>query len=342
MVTRPAPTASARAWMLSGATAITVIVLASRQIITQGEHEFFASGDPRFFLLTARDLFGTGHGFVKIAFASDIPYRYGRMGLPFVAWVLAFGQPGLVGWTLIGVNLVALAAIPGLAALLLSEHCGAPFGAACILVLPPFVLLYGSVVAEPLLIALLLGAYLFDVHGRRRSALVVIAYAILVKEVAVLALVPLLCRSVRERSRGMITAIAATIVPYAAWCVWVRWRLGAFPFLAASESRKGALGLPLSGYVHEIVHRPPDSAVILTMTTVVILFGAAGAWMARGNQIGALAALYTLMAVCLGPMGLRFIGEVPRVLLVPEVFGLLALVIGLRKVVPRREAVVVP
>jgi hypothetical protein len=44
------------------------------------------------------------------------------------------------------------------------------------------------------------------------------------------------------------------------------------------------------------------------------------------------------MAVCLGPMGLRFIGEVSRVLLLPEVFGLLALVIGLQTVRPRREA----
>jgi hypothetical protein len=328
--------------VLSGAAAVAVIVLAARQVVTQGENQFFASGDPKFFLLTTRDLFGTGHSFVGLGAATDIPYRYGRMGLPLLAWLLAFGQPGLVGWTLIGLNLAALTAIPGLAALLLAEHRGAPIGAALIFVLPPFVLLYGSVVSDPLLIALLLLAYLLDARGHRRPALVVIAYAILVKEVAILALVPLAWRAIRERDRRMTLAIASTILPYAAWCGWLRWRVGALPFLATTVSRKGALGMPFAGLRHEWVHRPPDSAVILTLTIAVIAFGAAGAWAARGNQIGALAAIYTLMAVCLGPRGLRFIGEVPRVLLLPEVFGLLALVIGLRKVRPHPEALEEP
>ncbi|MDQ1508875.1 MAG: hypothetical protein QOG50_719 [Actinomycetota bacterium] len=329
---------TALAWLLSGATGVAIVVLAARQIITQGEHQFFASGDPRFFFLTTRELFGTGHGFLALGAAADIPYRYGRMGLPLLGWLLAFGRPGLVGWTLIGVNLAALTAIPGLAALLLAEHRGAPVGAAFILVLPPYVLLYGSVVSDPLLIALLLLAYLLDARDHRRSALVVVAYAILVKEVAVLALLPLVWRAVRERDRRMTLAVASTLVPYAAWCVWLRWRVGTLPFFAPTESRKGAMGLPFAGFRHVLLQRPADSAVILVMTTAVIVLGAAGAWAARGNQIGGLAAIYTLMTVCLGPRGLRFIGEVPRVLLLPEVFGLLALIIGLRNVLPQPAA----
>jgi hypothetical protein len=326
--------------MLSGATAITVVVLASRQIITLGQHEFLDSGDARFFHLTARDLFGTGHGIAALGFAKDIPYRYGRVGFPFVAWLLAFGRPGLVGWTLIGVNLAALAAIPGLAALLLAEHRAPPMGAAFIFLLPPFVLLYGIVVSEPLLLALLLFAYVLDARGRRGSALVVIAYAILVKEVAVLALVPLLWRAVRERNVRMALTVTSAITPYVAWCLWLRWRVGAFPFLGRSAGDQ--IGLPFGGFRYELVHGPHFRAVILTLTTAVIVLGATGAWMARGNQISGLAALYTLMAVCLGPPALRFIGEVPRVLLVPEVFGLLALLIGMRRISPRREAVGVP
>jgi len=210
----------ALARVLSGATGIAVVVLATRQIVAQGEHQFFASGDPRFFLLTTRDLFGTGHSFLALGAAADIPYRYGRVGLPLLGWLLAAGRPGLVGWTLIGVNLAALTAIPGLAALLLAEHRGAPIGAAFMFVLPPFVLLYGSVASDPLLIALLLLAFLLDARGHRRSALVVIAYAILVKEVAVLALVPLVWRAVRERDRRMVWAVLSTLAPYAAWCGW--------------------------------------------------------------------------------------------------------------------------
>src|SRR4029078_11269795 len=141
----------------------------------------------------------------------------------------------------------------------------------------------------PLLIALILLAYLLDARGHRRSALVVIAYAILVKEVAVLALVPLLWRAIRERDRRMTIMVVSPVPPYAVWSVWLRWRVGSLPFL--SHTGRGALGLPFAGIRHELLHRPPDSAVILAMTTAAIVLGAAGAWMARRHQLGGLAAI---------------------------------------------------
>ncbi len=318
----------AEAWVLSGATGVAVVALSVVRLVSGGASQFFATGDPRLFLLTTRDLFGTGHGFAALGFAAEIPYRYGRMGLPLLAWLLAAGRPALVAWTLIGINLVALTAIPGLAAVLLDDHDAPPRAAAWILVLPAFVVLFGNVFSDPLVIALLLVAYLLERRSRRGSALALLAFAVLVKEIAVLALIPLLYRAARERTARDAGAVAITLVPYALWCSWLRWRVGAFPFLADTEARRGALGLPFAAFMHTLAHRTGDDTVLLAIVVVTIALGATGAWLARGTLIGGLAAVYTLVSVCIGSEGLRLFGEGLRVLLIPQVFGMLAIAVG--------------
>jgi hypothetical protein len=318
------------AWVLSGATFAALVVLSVMRLISQGEGQFFATGDPRLFLLTTRDLFGTGHGFAALGFASEIPYRYGRMGLPLLAWLLAFGRPAMMGWTLIGINLAALTAIPGLAAVVLNDCESPPKAAAFILVLPAFAVLFGNVFSDPLVLALLLIVYLLDRHGHRRSALFLLAYAVLVKEIAVLALIPLLYRAVRRGAWRDARTAASIVLPYAVWCCWVRFRVGAFPFLANTEARRGALGLPFVAFGHVLAHPTGDDIVLLAIAAATIAVGVAGAWLARGTNIGALAAVYTLLSVCMGSESLRLFGEGLRVLLVPQVFGILAVVIGMR------------
>jgi len=327
MERKPIPSA---AWVLCGATVVAVAVLAMIQVVARGEHQFFSSGDPRMFLLTTRDLFGAGHGFAALGRANEIPYRYGRMGLPLAAWLLAFGQPSLVGWTLIGVNLVAVAAVPALAVLVLNEYGAPPVAAAAVLVLPAYLVLYGNVVSDPLVIALLVLSCLLDARKCRRTTLIVLAFAILVKEIALLALLPLLWRAARRRDWRSTVVVASAALPYAVWCVWLRWRVGEFPFLAQTRSRTGAIGLPFVGFFSTMAHPNPDSAVLLAIVAATILVGVTGAWRSRSNPIGTLAAIYTLLTICLGTEALRFFGEALRVLLVPQVFGALALVIGAR------------
>jgi hypothetical protein len=318
------------AWVLSGATGAAVVALAVMRLVAGGESQFFSTGDPRLFLLTTRDLFGTGHGYAALGFASEIPYRYGRMGLPLLAWLFAFGRPALVAWTLIGINLGALTAIPGLASVLLDEYGAPPQAAAFILVLPAFVVLYGNVFSDPLLIVLLLLAFLLDARHHHGTALALLAYAVLVKEIAVLALFPMLWRAVRRhkwRDAGIVTSAVA---PYAAWCIWLRWRVGEFPFFAQTQARKGALGLPFVAFHHTMAHPSGHDTVLLATVMATIVLGIAGAWFARGTQIGGLAAVYTIVSVSLGSEPLRLFGEGLRVLLLAQVFGVLALAVGLR------------
>jgi hypothetical protein len=321
------------AWVLSGGTAVAMLVLVTRALATDGEAVFFNEGDAYLFRLTARDLFGQGHAFAAVNRVSEIPYRYGRMGLPLLAWLLALGRSGWVTWSLIGIQVASIAAIPGLAATLLDDYDAPPIGGAVVLLVPGLLIVYDKVFADPLLIALILLAYLLDARGRPKRALAVLAYAVLVKEVAALALLPLLWRALRGRDLRRAAGVVGALLPYAAWCVWLRWRVGEFPFL--SHTGATALSAPGVGIHDVIAAKTPNYQLVVAMVLVTVVLGLAGAWRARRFPIAGLAAAYAVLAVCLGTNALRYEAETMRVLALPQVVALLCVVLA---VTDRHEA----
>ncbi|MGO9874275.1 MAG: hypothetical protein ACLPVY_10790 [Acidimicrobiia bacterium] len=325
------------AWLLSGGTALGLAVATGALLARRGTNSFYAEGDAATYRLIAADLFGRANGFTNHA---DAAYRYGRVGLPFLGWLFAFGRPGAVGSTLIWVNVAAIAAIPGLAATLLEGYDSPGVAGAIVVLAAGLFALSRDPVAEPLMIALIVLAYVLDAHGGRRSALVVLAYAVLVKEVAALALVPWLWRAVRTRNWRDVGGVGAALVPYASWCAWVRWRIGAFPFLAHTVQRTGAIGLPFAGMWTTWNDMPHHSTTILTLTSVTIALAAAAAWAARRSPIGGLAAAFGCLTLCLGPNALRFSFEIGRLLAPAQVFALVALAIAGSTRRTRRPALV--
>jgi hypothetical protein len=322
MSRRPVPTI---AWILSGGTAIGLVVATFVLLHTQGVRTFYVEGDAGHYFLTARDLFGTGRGY---EFHSEAAYRYGRFGFPFVAWLLAFGRPGLVHWTLIAVNVAAIAAVPGLAATLLDEY-GVPAAYGAVVFVPvALYALYADPVADPLMIALILFAFILDRRGRRCNALVVLACAVLVKEVAALALLPWAWQAFRRKDWRAIGELACVLAPYAAWCVWVRFRLGEFPFLAHTIQRSEAIGLPFAGMHTVWIEQTRYYVGNLALTVVTIVGAFAAAWLGRRHVIAGLAFVYGCLVVCFGPNALRFSFEIGRLLAPAQVFGLLALTIA--------------
>ena len=141
------------AWILSAGTAVALLVLAVPPLHTHGPSWFFHEGDAYLYRATARDLFGKGRAFAPVNRVPEIPYRYGRMGLPFLAWLLVLGRPGAVEWPLVGIHLAAIAAIPGLGAVLLDDYGAPPIGAAAVLLVPGLLVIYDKVYADTLLIA---------------------------------------------------------------------------------------------------------------------------------------------------------------------------------------------
>jgi hypothetical protein len=313
------------AWVLSGGTAVGLVVATVGLIIARGTGDFYREGDAFHYLLIAKNLFGNGHTFV---FRSEAAYRYGRVGFPLVAWLFAFGRPGLVDWTLIAVSVAAIAAVPGLAATLLDDN-GVPavYGAVALIPVSLYTL-YRDPVADPLMIALILFAFVLDGRGRRRNALLVLAGAVLVKEVAALALVPWMWQALRRKNWRGVGRLLTVLVPYALWCVWVRVRLGEFPFLAHTIQRTEAFGFPVSG-MHTIWNeQPPEYVWILVLTIITIVGAFAAAWIGRRHDIAIVAGAFGLLVLCFGPNALRFSFEIGRLLAPAQVFSLVALTLG--------------
>jgi len=319
------------AWVLAGAVAIAVAVLIALVVHRNGQNGVFNLGesDSYFFRLTARQPFGSTRGFVAVHQAPEAPYRYGRIGLPMLSWVLALGKPALVGWSLIAVYVASIAAVAGIAAVLLDDLGAPPLGAGLVLLAPGILLNYSHVYADPLLIALLLLACVFEGRGRRSAALITLAAAILVKEVAVVALIPWICSALARRDRRGAAIAASAVIPYLVWCAFVRWRLGVVPFLAHTYSRRGALGLPLVGLRQGLEAHTPNIGVVAGAMLITLALGALASWVARGTRIGALALVYTLLTLCLGKNAVAFLLEFARVIAVTQVFAILCVVVAI-------------
>jgi hypothetical protein len=315
------------AWLLSAGVALALLVLAAREVSAQGHGQFFHDGDSSFYLVTARSLFGNGAAFGRTG-TGEAAYRYGRVGLPFLAWLLVLGRPALVGWSLIVVYLVSVAAIPGVAATLLAEYGAPPARAAFVLLAPGLLLVTDLVYAEALQIALILLACVFEARRRRGAALLILAYAILVKETSALALVPWVWSAWKRRDFWQCAGCSSVLVPYAVWAVWVRVRIGQFPFRARTRARTAALSAPGIGIGDALRLQSPNHAFIVSVTLATFAFGAVASWAARKYWIGPITAAFTVLTACFGRSALYYVLENLRLLSVPTVLAILCLVVA--------------
>jgi hypothetical protein len=87
----------------------------------------------------------------------DSAYRLSRIGYPLLAWLLAGGQPELATWSLVGINIAALAMLAGLGAVL-AERAGRPAALGLLVASAPgLVFALARDLAEPLTLAALAG-----------------------------------------------------------------------------------------------------------------------------------------------------------------------------------------
>ncbi|NLE44951.1 MAG: hypothetical protein GX620_09545 [Chloroflexi bacterium] len=149
----------------------------------------------------------------------DVPaYRYQRILYPILAWVLSAGQPNLVPWALIGINIAALTG-------------GAYFTERLLLMLGAnrwYSLvygLYGGLIAglrlnltEPLAYGLVQAGLWAWAVGKRGRGMVLFLLAALAKEMALVAVGGVVLSLVLERRwRAALACVTVIGVPYVAW-----------------------------------------------------------------------------------------------------------------------------
>jgi hypothetical protein len=328
----PDPRRASAVW---SAVALGVAVAVAAGIVialayARHDHTPQVGSDSELFDGVARDPFGTGDTIVAPV-VNGIAYRYGRILYPITAWTLAGGRPSLVGWTLAIVFAVSLGAAVAMAAWLLQRQ-GRPAWYGLAILATPFVVLWidaPAIVAEPMVIALVLGVYVLDARRRGVAMRVTAAAAILARETAALALLPLVWRAWREDGWRGLASWAWVPLPYLSWALWVRVRIGEWPFTDPAYSRKAAISLPFAGIadVFDGAFKNAEQLTLLVGLATVIL--AVFVWRSRPWPPISAAALATAAIIpCLGINVWSYLFEASRVMYLPQVLGILALVGG--------------
>ena len=131
-------------------------------------HGFYGRTDAPWFLAVARHPFGAGgHGFPGDPLVQGVAYRYGRILLPLLGWILALGHTSAVPWSLAVAFTLSAGAWVALTAEF-AARSGLRASAAAVILACPFTLLWlnaPSIVAEPMAAALVLLAYLLHRDG---------------------------------------------------------------------------------------------------------------------------------------------------------------------------------
>jgi hypothetical protein len=222
-------------------------------------HGFFGPSDAPSFLAVARDPFGTGHGFPGDPLAQGVAYRFGRLLLPLFAWALALGNRRAIPWSLAVAFTISVAAWVTVTGEFVTRAGRKRMRVWMVIVCPFSALWIGApmIVAEPLAAALVLLVYLLHSDGRDGEVKLFAAAALLARETTVIAFAPLIWRAWKNEGIRGVERWLLVGVPYAAWSVWVLFRVGNFPLLDPASNRRAAFAPPFVGWL-ETLQRPFD------------------------------------------------------------------------------------
>ncbi len=183
--------------------------------------------------------------------AIDEPYRLQRVGYPFLAWLLSFGNTSLLAWSLIAVNVLAVGVLAGCGALFAADHGRSPWFGLAVASVPAFAFTLSRDLTELVAAAVLAAGVLAATKGRWWLAAALWSYAVLTREQLLIPIAAFamwrLWTIVRRRSRPDVQD-AAWILPAVVFVAWqmVIWRVdGEIPLFSGSSN----LGPPFVGLV---------------------------------------------------------------------------------------------
>lgn len=304
------------AWRFGALVVATGAVVMIAIVLTSPHDQLFRS-DGLFFRLVAEHPFGHSAAMAEPKHAAEFgdAYRYGRVLYPFVAWVLAFGHAPWVRWTLPIVDVLALGGAAVVAAELVARRGFPVVRAAALFVVPGVWLALSIAFSEVFVLALLLLFCLLVIDGRVGAAMAVGALALLARETAALAIIPVGLVSLRARRWREVLGWTATVLPLLAWWTWVHHRVGQWPPLDNSLSRRKALSYPLGGAI-TVIRNGADgyqwvmfALAAVTVVAAIWVFVRVPWW-----PVSWVALLFGLLLLCLGSNAFQYPGEAIRLM----------------------------
>jgi len=157
----------------------------------------------------------TAHGI-----SLDSPaYRQQRVGYPLLAWITTAGRPRLIPWALLLINFAGLIAIAWIGALIATHFGASAMWGLIFACYPGFLMTISRDLSEIVVCAFLLAAVLAVLKERPYAAAALLTFAILTREMAVIAAIALLFKSA-WRKMAAIPLIVCALWQLALFLQW--------------------------------------------------------------------------------------------------------------------------
>jgi hypothetical protein len=309
----PLVTREAVSFGLMGAAAVTAVMIT---VVSAQGYGALLRSDAQHFYRVALDPFGDGRIFAGSDEGAGTAYRYGRILFPLAAWVLALGQRPLIPVTLPLAYIISVLLFATLACARCARAGRPPIVALAALLVPSAFFTVPLLVPEFLIAGLVLLVYDFAETKRTGQALVAAVLLLLARETAALAFLPLILPLVRRREWRALVRWSVVAIPLLLWYVWLRARIGVWPFLDPGHAATRALDLPVRGFLSTLwrVDTGPALAFAATLGWVTIAIGAATVWRRRTPVAWAALSMASLILV-FGRAQAELPGEAVRLML---------------------------
>lgn len=219
--------------------------------------------------------------------ALDNPvYRGKRILYPFLGWLLGFGQPRLIPWTLALLNVALIGVATGLVAAWQRSLGRSPLWGLALLAIPPVWIVLSIGTADLLSMTLMLTALLAYRGERRWICAFALALGLLTRETALLAWAGIGLISWRDRRWPQLIPWLLAPIPWLGWLLYLRLGVPQPPDAALAALH---FGWPLQGLISKVgqlltLWRGPetlfDAACFGLLLSTVALTG----WMTRSQR----------------------------------------------------------
>jgi hypothetical protein len=289
------PTLHSASWSLSALPRVDANtgMGAAARALDAGFHTIHPGAyDGQFYWGIAVDPLATG----TLHHAFDKPsYRYGHPLYGWLGWFFSAGRARAVPAALAAISLASLFAAAAAAVLLGLARGRSGWEGLFVALNPGLISSAVNDLAEPLAAALMLGAFLALVRGRRIASWVCLMLLPLAKEpLVVVPLAVIAWHLLRHRRRSAIV-YAATVIPALVWWTYARIQLGAW-----FTSGDTALGRPFVAWYQALIHQGAASDVAVVALLILFLVAAVRACRVPGPvELSYLA--FAVVAACLAP-----------------------------------------
>jgi len=211
----------------------------------------------------------------------DVPaYRYQRILYPLLARLLALGQPTLIPWTLIIINVLAIGAGTWVVEQLLINFRVSRWYALTYGLYGGQFLALRTDMNEPLAYTLVVVAIWAWAKDQRVWAIIVFSLAALTKETALIFLAAYMLYTLHTRQWRWFIGLGLAIIPFFVYQVFLRQWLGAFGVGSGGVGATPFSLIPLGGWLAIAgVHMGAFLLISLIVLPMSILPSLAGVWL---------------------------------------------------------------